>query len=415
VRKAQIRSAQKKYRLKKDQTLSSLKIQCAELELKLREMAILITRAHELAERMSLEADHAELVDLLKGGFEKYGGDLDSAKAEEQMDDEIEEMHDLQSEESTATPSDGSSEDPPTNIFFGYRIHLDTPQQHSAQANNSTAHEDEQFISSRYIRSHSSHLVPSPTTLFDVHSLTYTHLEPTFHRRLHRSTLQHAYELFTNPSSNPQSVFRIFRLVSCIKDKAKMAPYFEALLRRKEGESLELEYRPFYAIGGAGTHFLKSGGEKHNVRMPKRILGITSGSSRGCGEESSRTMADKEYSRLLEEMGYGGTWFDAFEVEEYLRRQGIHLSSRSSLIRLHPDSCSFINNTPTPFDQTTFLPNFASSSDRSFKFGAVASSTKIAKTHRHRSHPPTFFDGDRFLSCKSSSLLMHGYLESTMH
>ncbi|OJK03606.1 hypothetical protein ASPACDRAFT_1878490 [Aspergillus aculeatus ATCC 16872] len=159
--------------------------------------------------------------------------------------------------------------------------------------------------------------------------LTQIRGEGRFARRLQRYCLEHAFNLFIDPRSNPQQVYRVFRLVPCIQDKNKMQPRFEQLLRGGAESPLEVPGLPFYGVGGAGTHYLDKdefGIPMHpkNMRLPRRVLGILP--SGGDGDEST---SGDDRARLLEICGLGGQWFDSRDVEGYLKQHGVDLQGSS--------------------------------------------------------------------------------------
>lgn len=170
-----------------------------------------------------------------------------------------------------------------------------------------------------------SHLSSTP-----VH--TYSFLESSFSRRLHRYCLEHAYRYFSNPGSDPKVVYRLFRLVSCMRDQERMARCFRNLVRRGPGEPLEIWSLPFYRVGGAGTHYPREdecGNPTYppNMRVPRRILG----SLPVRAPEMPDGQQEEGANDFLWLMGFGGEWFDSYDVEKYLEEKGIfpdaHLSS----------------------------------------------------------------------------------------
>ncbi|RAH86625.1 hypothetical protein BO86DRAFT_353145 [Aspergillus japonicus CBS 114.51] len=170
------------------------------------------------------------------------------------------------------------------------------------------------------------HSLPRPIS---TKAHTYSFQEGRFARRLQRYCLEHAFNLFIDPRSNPQQVYRVFRLVPCIQDKAKMQPRFEQLLRGGAESPLEVPGLPFYGVGGAGTHYpdkdeLGTPIHPKNMRMPRRVLGILPSS--GSGDEST-SLGDR--ARLLEICGLGGQWFDSRDVEGYLTQHGADLQRLS--------------------------------------------------------------------------------------
>ena len=148
---------------------------------------------------------------------------------------------------------------------------------------------------------------------------TYSFQEPRFSRRLQRYCLEHAYRLFagSGSDSDPRDIYRVFRLVPCITDRAKTQPRFLALLSGGRDDPLEVSSLPVYTVGGAGMHYPDVDGSGRvvypgNRRVPGRILGILPTGDR-----------EKGSKELLEVCGLGGVWFDSRDVEGYLMQNGV--------------------------------------------------------------------------------------------
>ncbi|KAL5363824.1 hypothetical protein BJX96DRAFT_187286 [Aspergillus floccosus] len=162
--------------------------------------------------------------------------------------------------------------------------------------------------------------VARPPSSPDKGSLSFN--ESSFSRRLHRYCLTHIYQLFIDPRSNPQEVYRVFRLVPCIKYRQQMIPYLKCLVWAGPHENLEIPATPFYCIGGAGTHFPRFDSDGNpiypeNMRLPRKILGTLpegwSGEAKGPAEERHE---------LLKMHGLDGSWLDCHDVERYLEEMG---------------------------------------------------------------------------------------------
>jgi len=152
--------------------------------------------------------------------------------------------------------------------------------------------------------------------------LTYNFHETLFSRRIHRYCLEHAYSLFIDPHSDPEIIYRLFRLVGCIRDKAKMTPYFLKLVRAGIEEPLEIMAQPFYCIGGAGKHYPRKDDYGHsiyplNMRLPGRVLGILP-----MAETSKEGESIGDRQSLLKLFGLDGEWFDCQDVQGYLEEKG---------------------------------------------------------------------------------------------
>lgn len=159
--------------------------------------------------------------------------------------------------------------------------------------------------------------------------------EQTFARKLHRYCLEYAYRLFIDASSNPKDIYRVFRLVPCIRDRSKMEPYFRRLVDGGIQESLEILTLPFYCIGGAGTHYPQRDENgipiyPPNMRFPGRILGILPTASSEA--DSSVRRQSKEQNLAL--LGFGGGWFDCNDVMGYLAEIGVDVWSGDLMARI---------------------------------------------------------------------------------
>lgn len=184
---------------------------------------------------------------------------------------------------------------------------------------------------------------------------TYSFLESSFTRRLKRLSLEHAFRIFNDSHSHPLDVFRVFRLVPCFRERAKMYPFFKNLVTSSRGHSLEIPALPFYSIGGAGTHYPakdQAGSPIYppKMRAPRRILGILP----MAGDPGDSSSAHQYQSQShLECCGFGGEWFDCRDVEGYLREKGVDIDGSGILptvynLPLYPGSSELGN---TSLDQ----------------------------------------------------------------
>lgn len=161
---------------------------------------------------------------------------------------------------------------------------------------------------------------PHPFPL-SVKQYTYAFQESSLARQLQRYCLEYAFRLFVEAGSDPREIYRVFRLVPCVRDRDKTQPRFQQLLMGGRTDPLEVPGLPFYGVGGAGTHFPDFDSEGNaiypkNSRMPRRILGISS-----CTD-----MDTKERAEVLDAFGLGGEWFDSRDVEGYTRQHGVNIN-----------------------------------------------------------------------------------------
>lgn len=151
---------------------------------------------------------------------------------------------------------------------------------------------------------------------------SYSFQEASFSRRLHRYSLEYAFQLFCDPRSDPTTVYRTFRLVPCVQNKKKMYPYFKKLVQSDRDDPLEIASLPFYCIGGAGRHYPPSGEDGKpiyplNTRLPGRIIGL-----RPASRPESDDKIEPSRQRILQTLCLDGDWLDCKDVEGYLRSKG---------------------------------------------------------------------------------------------
>ncbi|RMZ76381.1 hypothetical protein DV737_g4843, partial [Chaetothyriales sp. CBS 132003] len=176
----------------------------------------------------------------------------------------------------------------------------------------------------------------NPSTDFGFYTLSFQ--ETTFARRLHRMTLEQAYRKLTNPEADPERIKRAFRFTFCLSNRRRMLYRIREILKRKAGESLENWNMPYFYIGGAGTHYPRQDNNGStiyppNMLPPEKAFGQQFGPRARVEVETPREGTTQE---ILDAIGFGGLWFDAHDVEQYLRGKGIYLDGHSSLVDVDP-------------------------------------------------------------------------------
>ncbi|BCS23451.1 bZIP transcription factor [Aspergillus puulaauensis] len=263
-RRDQVRRAQKAYRLKKEATFQNATARAEQLEARMREAANEVMGLDNAAGEAALHLSHPDIYARLQ----RLRGIL-------------------------------------TSIDSGSIVASESPKG---------------AVSAHRFRSSEAYLEIPPAV--PAKEYTYSFQETHFARRLQRYCLEHAYRLFTGSGSgsdtDPRDIYRVFRLMPCIRDHEKTQPRFLALLNGGQHDPLEVLSLPFYTVGGAGMHYPdvdESGRVIYpgNRRVPGRILGILPTADR-----------DSKGSReLLEVCGFGGEWFDSRDVEGYLKQNGV--------------------------------------------------------------------------------------------
>ncbi|KAJ8069798.1 hypothetical protein OCU04_000214 [Sclerotinia nivalis] len=308
-RRLQNRAAQKTHRQKKEAALEGYKTRIAELEQKLAKTTELLSKCYESTAQSNLQETHPEVSVQLS----RLHGHLFSRP---------DRLSQFSSKQSIAV----NEQNPPQVSAFGYHdcsnFSVRTPSMDSSIETSFSYPINQDGLGMTPSR------LRSEERIFGG-SITYSFHEPMFSRRLQRYCLEHAYRLFINPRSDPKDIYRLFRLVPCIRDKAQMAPYFNKLVRAGANESLEMQNLPFYAIGGAGKHFPRKDEwgnsiASPNTRLPRRLLGLPPRDRGG-----HRVDEQDERETQLRTLGFDGEWFDCADVQGYLEGKGIFLTDSS--------------------------------------------------------------------------------------
>ncbi|KAJ9605712.1 hypothetical protein H2200_009561 [Cladophialophora chaetospira] len=160
---------------------------------------------------------------------------------------------------------------------------------------------------------------------------TYSFQESTFARRLQRVCLELAFRNLSNPGRDPAFIARTFGWSFTFTDRSNMTQRVQHLLRRGTNESLESWSLPSFSIGGAGTHFPRVDREGHpsyppNLVMPTQALPPSTRDSVYAGKTAGEFTSDSFYA---------GEWYDAFEVDCYLRLMGIEIEPTSTFATIH--------------------------------------------------------------------------------
>ncbi|KAH6680463.1 hypothetical protein B0J14DRAFT_266162 [Halenospora varia] len=324
-RRLQLREAQKKYRQKKEASLESYKARTYELEERLKKIAEVYSGCHVSAKDVDLGITHPEVFGKLEEMRKLLGPELGALRPDLRNQPAVRSVH---PDEDAVLGQEQSNESNSSSVIssFGYQLPKHPNLQILDDASAPKYTRTQALPVDCAERALSPGLRDTQRLLGGSVPFSYSFHETTFYRRIHRYCLEHAYRLFSDPRSDPTTIFKLFRLVPCIKYKAKMLPYFERLVQGGTKDTLELPKLPFYCIGGAGSHYPHKDSEGNpaelsNTRMPKRILGIVPSS------DGSRLQEDTQ--RHLELFGLDGEWFDCQDVEGYLEEKGVILDQTS--------------------------------------------------------------------------------------
>ncbi|KAL4947555.1 hypothetical protein BDW69DRAFT_204259 [Aspergillus filifer] len=296
-RREQIRYAQRTYRHKKDVMFRNMEARVAELERTMSRLTESLADFHDVAVASDLHITHPQLLEhlrvtlaharLVAGG--EGNGDFEAPRP-------------LQP--TVAYPEDISC--------FGYVVDA---LRHDAEDEAPLLREN---IPDRLSRHAQPAHLDWPLPSLDMPTYSFNETSPV--RIFQRLCLEHIWRLFSDARSNPQEIYRVFRLVPCIKWPEKFKKYLLCLVRSGCNERLDLPALPFYCIGGAGMHYPeRKDGEPvypENMRLPRRVLSTMVGLS-------PDEVATAKRDVLLKLAGLDGLWLDCRDVIGYLDEKGL--------------------------------------------------------------------------------------------
>ncbi|KAJ5529786.1 hypothetical protein N7527_003179 [Penicillium freii] len=337
-RRLQIRRAQRTYRLKKENTIQTLRSRVDVLEQTLENVSDLLDGAHrEAVAHLNDDPTVQPSVDYLALTRDLILAEINKTRATSETNNDL-----------PLEPTNRPLRDKDT---FGYEVSHTHPQENNPNISSSSLYP-------LYHRARSpspliNRILPTATIY------TYSHQESNLSRRLHRFSLEHTYRWLTDPRSDPALLGRVFGLVPCIHDMAGIVRSFRRKLQSEIGSGLEFTKMPFYTLGGAGKHFPRVDGDGNpvypeNSRRPGKILrrmerilqrgGIQdwdedwsgerepvagAGALEGGVDVMQVEMSEEERIRSLD---LDGEWFDCHDVQGYLEHRGLVLEG--SAVRL---------------------------------------------------------------------------------
>jgi hypothetical protein len=173
---------------------------------------------------------------------------------------------------------------------------------------------------------------------------TYSHQESDFSRRLQRLCLEQVCRMLTDSHTDPNTMSRVFGLFPCLHDMPGVRRNSLRLLNSGRDGPLETTNKlPFYTLGGASTHYPRTGPDgqpiyPENRRRPGRILRRMVSIRRRGGiqdwDEDWTSVVEPEFDmeerkpseqELLRSFDLEGEWYDCHDVQGYLEHCGIVL------------------------------------------------------------------------------------------
>jgi hypothetical protein len=178
----------------------------------------------------------------------------------------------------------------------------------------------------------------SPIPMYIRPPTSYTFQETTFARRLMRTCIEAANRVLLNgglPLMSPREA-RVFKLAYRLWSKEYLAEKFQLAL---SGGDLFDHSVPFIPLGGAGSHYLHATTAQHQ-QQPGGLRGpvsgdypmpVTSGPLTTHTAHIRHDGADTSLNGIVSSLGLlNDEWFDAQDVDRYLQDMGINLEAHST-------------------------------------------------------------------------------------
>jgi len=165
----------------------------------------------------------------------------------------------------------------------------------------------------------------SPGSLELSAPITYSFLESSFSRRLHRASLEKAQWLLSQPKLCEPILKQMFRVSYRYLNLCDIRDQIDDRLSKNSYQPLESFYDfPYRNFGGAGTHFTRSGISSSTIPILPRTIGP------GRPQINAEDYDNKHVDDIE---GLGGEWFSPDDVEGYLYEvRGIRVGEMASRI-----------------------------------------------------------------------------------
>lgn len=138
--------------------------------------------------------------------------------------------------------------------------------------------------------------------------------------------------MLVDPTSDPDNVSRVFRLLLTLSTRDSIVQQVKGLLEGGLDEALELWDMPFFLLGGTRTHYPRRDHTGKPI-LPPNALPVSKFISGFVHQRTEPQSFQSDYD-LLADLSLNGEWLDSYDVEGYLKEKGIFLSADTAFCRV---------------------------------------------------------------------------------
>lgn len=171
---------------------------------------------------------------------------------------------------------------------------------------------------------------------------THAYTENSFARRLHRGSVEAAWQLITNPNPAPGVFEKVFGFCLKYETKEDIIERTKRQILSSSKDTLQNWRAPFTNIGRAGTFYPMHDEDVNDALMPKFRTGYSMGPFTEAIAQAQYTYLDETQRCNLP--GFEGEFFDANDVEGYLRGRGLEFSPSADFVTAKLDLTLFVED-----------------------------------------------------------------------
>lgn len=186
---------------------------------------------------------------------------------------------------------------------------------------------------------------------------THAYAEFSFARRIQRASVERAWKLITAEHPPEKRFKEVFGLTLMYETKETVIARLTKFLKASDKESLSEWRNPFVHIGGSGTFYPNHDSDIEADLMPKFRTGYSMGPFNSTVGEAQDLMQDDMRCTLP---GFEGEFFDANDVEGYLRGRGLDIPASADYITAELDASIFAEVMSPRSDSVDTLPTIPS-------------------------------------------------------